>query len=216
MTAPEQPLPAAITASQPPDNALRVGTVSSLSPLTVNMQGGSVVEPGVIGYTFGFTVGQTVVLGRQDQSWAILGPSQAPAASLQLAGVSRIGAVSATIASGTPAVVSNFFTQPFVKKYDATVLEAHATFGCFSTVANTGVSIDLQIAYPDGFTLIPAPSMKMFLNPAGTHLYTSGHQIITGPAGNYSVSFVWVRSSGTGTLTCDGNDQQSYTVKELF
>ena len=64
-------------------NNFRIGTVTSLSPLTVALQGGEVVTPGWIGPTF--AVGDPVMLARQSSTWAVLGHTGSGAAAAGVA-----------------------------------------------------------------------------------------------------------------------------------
>jgi len=63
--------PGAIEEALPPDDRMRVGTVASIDPLTVNVQG-TLVPAGRLG-TYGPVVGEPTALLRQDQTWLALG-----------------------------------------------------------------------------------------------------------------------------------------------
>lgn len=73
MTQP-QPLPAAISTTNAPDNALRFGVVTGVNPLTINVQGGT-FEPG---HASGYAPvqGDNVAVLRQDDTWFVLGGSK--------------------------------------------------------------------------------------------------------------------------------------------
>lgn len=64
-------LPEAIANSLPPDNRLRIGVISSVSPARVNVQGTDVFAGVLSSYTP--VLGDTVAVLRQDQTWLILG-----------------------------------------------------------------------------------------------------------------------------------------------
>jgi hypothetical protein len=64
-------MPDAITEALPPDDRMRIGTVASVDPLTVNVQG-TLVPVGRLG-TYGPVVGEPTALLRQDQTWLALG-----------------------------------------------------------------------------------------------------------------------------------------------
>lgn len=103
MTFPQQ-----IAQSNAPDNRMRIGTVSSVNPLQVSIQGEPVINPGVVDRSFGFTVGDVVALLRQDQTWLVLGRvwgSAFPQA--------QAGTVDITVAAATSATVAVVFARPF-------------------------------------------------------------------------------------------------------
>lgn len=60
----------AIIGRQPTDNAVRVGTVTSVNPLTVNVQGTIIKNAGSMAFV---AVGDTVSIVRQDQTWLVMG-----------------------------------------------------------------------------------------------------------------------------------------------
>lgn len=71
------PLATAIVDAPPApgtDTGVRVGTMQTASPLTVALQGGQVVSPGILTGVAPPAVGQAVALLRQDNSWLMLGP----------------------------------------------------------------------------------------------------------------------------------------------
>jgi hypothetical protein len=77
MTGPDQILIAALadapaTPGTGTDNTVRVGVVSAASPFTVAIQGGTVVQPGLLNGALA-AVGDTVALLRQDSTWLCLG-----------------------------------------------------------------------------------------------------------------------------------------------
>jgi hypothetical protein len=57
--------------TQPPDSGFRVGVVTSVYPLKVNVQGGVIAN---VGCASNFTpaIGQSVILVRQDSAWMVL------------------------------------------------------------------------------------------------------------------------------------------------
>jgi hypothetical protein len=77
MTGPDQGIVAAIanapaTPGTGTDNTVRVGVVATVSPLTISLQGGTVVRPGRI-FGLSLAVGNNVALVRQDNTWVVLG-----------------------------------------------------------------------------------------------------------------------------------------------
>lgn len=78
MTGPDQLLVASLanaptTPGTGTDNTVRVGKVQSIAPLTVSLQGGSVVQPGILRGGAVPGVGEPVALIRQDSTWICLG-----------------------------------------------------------------------------------------------------------------------------------------------
>lgn len=65
-------LEAAIADATQDDTGIRTGTVSAISPFTVSLQGGTVLNPGLL-RSYIPAVGDTVVLLRQGDSWLCLG-----------------------------------------------------------------------------------------------------------------------------------------------
>lgn len=61
----------AVKDTQPPDSGVRIGTVISVYPLKVNLQGGLVTNAGCAS-TFTPAIGQSVVMLRQDSTWMVL------------------------------------------------------------------------------------------------------------------------------------------------
>jgi len=64
-------LPEAIANLMPPDNRLRIGVISSVSPPKANIQGADVPAGVLSSYTP--VLGDVVAVLRQDQTWLILG-----------------------------------------------------------------------------------------------------------------------------------------------
>lgn len=62
----------AISAATNDDTGIRTGTIATLSPLTVSLQGGTVKSPGVL-RSYSPALGDTVILLRQGDSWLCLG-----------------------------------------------------------------------------------------------------------------------------------------------
>lgn len=72
-------LASAITASQPADNALRIGQVVSLNGTTLKvLVNAGEIEAGYLS-TFSPQVGQTVAIMRESAGWLVIGPVSGPA-----------------------------------------------------------------------------------------------------------------------------------------
>ncbi len=108
--------PLAIAQANAPDNRMRIGTVSSVSPFEVNVQGEVVRNPGVIDRSSGFTVGDVVALLRQDQTWLVFG---------RIWGTTfpqyQSGWVPVTVTANTSATGPLVFARPFANPPAVTV-----------------------------------------------------------------------------------------------
>lgn len=67
----------AISQTMPPDSGVRVGTVTSVYPLKINLQGGSVENAGCL-ESYTPAIGDVVAMIRQDATWLVLGRTTAP------------------------------------------------------------------------------------------------------------------------------------------
>lgn len=102
-------MPEAIQKVLPPDDNMRIGTVLTRFPTTVDIQGQAVPAGALASYTP--IVGDVVLLLRQDSTWCILGRTTTPDTGLSpqmQAGVASVAVVA--VASATQAVV---FATPF-------------------------------------------------------------------------------------------------------
>jgi H-type lectin domain len=101
--------PEAIQDAMPPDDNVRISTVLSRFPTTIDVQGEAVPVGCLASYTP--IVGDTVFVMRQDSTWCITGRTTDPASGLSpqmQAGVASLTVAAAT--SGTQAIV---FATPF-------------------------------------------------------------------------------------------------------
>lgn len=102
-------LPDAINEVLPPDDNMRIGTVLSRFPTTVDVQGSVVPASPLSSYTP--IVGDTVAMFRQDAAWLILGRTTSPGTggfpSFQA------GATDLTVVATTSAVQAVVFATPF-------------------------------------------------------------------------------------------------------
>lgn len=102
-------LPDAITQSQPPDDNMRIGTILTRFPTTVDIQGEAVAAGTLASYTP--IVGDVVMVLRQDSTWCIVGRT-----TLQDTGLSpqlQAGVASVTVAAATSATLAVVFATPF-------------------------------------------------------------------------------------------------------
>lgn len=103
--------PLAISQANAPDNRMRIGTVSTVNPLEVNVQGEVVRSPGVVDRSTGFTIGDVVALLRQDQTWLVLGRVSGSTFPQYQAGYVPVTVTAATSATG-PLVFARPFAAP--------------------------------------------------------------------------------------------------------
>ena len=102
-------LPEAIKNALPPDDNVRIGTVLTRWPTTVDVQGTAVAASALASYTP--IVGDVVLLLRQDSTWCILGRT-----TLQDSGLSpqmQAGVESLTVAAATSQTQAVVFATPF-------------------------------------------------------------------------------------------------------
>lgn len=211
-----QPLPAAITTSSAPDNNVRVGTVTQVAPLIVNVQGGGVVSPGIL---FGATyaVGQTVALIRQDQSWLVMGPIAAGDLSPVTGPVSFAGAIGGDSTASASFSELGSVRSTFIKRFEGTKLRFDLSVSCFTTAVNTAVEFGLQALVSTSGAGLVATGPAMLINTANEHTMMSSFAFLSGvSAGPFEVRPLWRRTAGAGTLTTDANDWVSYAVQEVF
>lgn len=100
--------PSAIADLNAPDNRMRIGIVSSIAPLMVNVQGTDF--PVGRAASFFPNLGETVAIMRQDGTWMIMDRTQGPAdATVKF----QAGAISTNLAAATSALVPVVFAAPY-------------------------------------------------------------------------------------------------------
>lgn len=102
--------PEAIQDAMPPDDNVRIGTVLTRFPTTVDIQGTPVVVGALASYTP--IVGDTVFVIRQDSTWCIIGRTTDPATGLSPQ--FQAGVVSMTVAAAGSATAAVTFATPFL------------------------------------------------------------------------------------------------------
>lgn len=208
------PFPATIADTRPSDNGLRIGVVAQSSPLQVNVQGGLVENPGVLGGEQ-FAVGTTVALLRQDQTWLVLGS----VATSDVVGMTGQAAYNDspgvdTVAIGTYTNLGTTTAFPWTKRLDTTKVRIDFAVSCFlSVAANTTVRFGVDIL---GATNYRYTATEMTVNPLATHTFLVGGILEAGvDAGVYSIQPIWLRVAGGGTVNTDANDWLSMIVSEV-
>jgi len=207
--------PDAITDALPPDDRLRIGKVKQVAPLLVDVQGGDVITPGVLNYA-NFTVGDTVSLLRQDQSWLVLGTNASSNDAVLTGQVSvSMNPGADTTAVGTFGNFGVGTSTTFTKRLSTTKLRIDFSASCFATGASAGARFGMDVfnsANAYQFTMC-----QMFINNIGEHLMFAGGGLFTGvAAGTYTLQPLWLRYSGAGTLNSVATDDWlTYIVSEV-
>lgn len=216
MTTPQQPLTAAIASTGASDNQLRIGIVKELAPLIVGLQGGDVVNPGVL-FATAFAIGDNVAMLRQEDTWLVFGPVSTSDLVTITGPVSFSGAIGAdTTASASFSDLGNA-QRTFVKRFENTRLRMDFSASCYTTAVNTGVEFGLQMLINVAGAGVVSTGPAMLINTANEHTMMANFAYVSGvTAGTYSIRPLWRRTSGAGTLTTDANDWMSYAVQEVF
>ncbi len=206
----------AVVDTLPSDNELRIGTVSQVAPLTISIQGGDVITPGVL-FAANFSVGDVVAALRQDSTWLILGPVATSDLDVITGPVSFAGATGGdSTASASFSELGNA-QQTFVKRFQNTRLRVDFAASCFTTAVNTAVEFGLQLLINSSGGGLVSTGPAMLINNANEHLMMTNFSFLSGvSAGTYSIRPLWRRTSGAGTLTTDANDWLTYAVQEVF
>lgn len=121
-----------------------------------------------------------------------------------------------TSASLTPIVGAD--TRTFTKQFGST--RVLATFFMTLTVAgagNTGVEPGLRFDNGAGTVVDVRLARGTLVNIGETYTLAGTDEIAAAslPAGNYTVTPIWCRTSGTGTVTLNSTHGLSYSVQEI-
>lgn len=199
---------------------VRIGTVTSVLPLVVSVQGSDFTD---VGSTAPLVVGDVVALLGQSavsadgSSWLALG-NVIPAASVGINGVGQ--QIMASAQNNATAVFANItgLSFTFVKLRDNTRIFAQMAGSSFTTNSGNAAEFAAQLTHSSGF---PAATDEVlasfFYNPATTHLSWSGFRYLTGyPAGTYTVTgrfrlYIIV----AGSTNFDANDRLSLSFTEV-
>lgn len=199
---------------------VRIGTVTSVLPLIVSVQGSEFTD---VGSTGPLVVGDVVALLGQSavsadgSSWLALG-NVIPAASV---GVNAVGLQTmASAQSNATAVFANItgvgFT--FVKLRDNTRIFAQMAGSSFSTGLGNAAEFGTQVTHSSGF---PAPTDEVlasfFYNATLTHMSWSGFRYLSGyPAGTYTITGRFrLYIVAAGNTSFDANDRISLSFTEV-
>jgi hypothetical protein len=202
---------------------VRVGTVLSVVPLVVSVQGSLFTDVGVLA---GFVpvVGQTVALLGQSSvsadgsSWLALGAvtSSATAGTPSTHGVQTMASVQNNGTAVFAAITG--VTFQFIKRRTESRILAHMTGSSFVTNAGNAAEFGAQIVDNAGVLASTDNALaSLFYNLATTHLAWSGFRYLTGvPAGSYTVNgqfrlYIIV----AGSVNFDTNDRISLGFTEV-
>jgi len=209
------PLSGQIAGAAGEPSSVRIGTVTSTSPLTVDVQGTAYTNLGLIGAcpAVGATVallGQSTSAGSDPTSWLVLGEVVNACGGLENLNAFCTANGSTAVAAyadypGSPSV-------PFTKaRAGSRVLVRWApTF--FVTNTDTGPDFAVRIGGTDYRTHVLTPALT-----ANVRLPSFGERRIPGiPAGVYTVTGRWARVGGTGSVSAAiGADWVNLTVDEV-
>lgn len=208
-------LPRRIAEAMPPDNELVVGVVASVSPLVINVRGGTVLNPGTVG-SYVPAVGDPVQMIRQDATWLILGASaSSDDASLTTNGYNDNTAAATTVNVNYTNV--NPVRFDFLKRFASTRVRVDLSASCFTSAIATKPRFGIDFI---NTTVVP-PSPRedlaeMLINTANEHTMISCATTFSGyAAALYTVQLIWLRVSGAGTLTINADDWVSLLVTEV-
>jgi len=199
---------------------VRIGTVVSVLPLVVSVQGTPFTDVGSVGK---LVIGDVVALLGQSavsadgSSWLALGyvaPSDI-AGSPTAAGVQVMTAVQNN-ATGAYASITGASFQ-FVKQRANTRIFAQMAGSSFSTSAGNAAEFGALIT--DNAGVIAATDNTLasfFYNIINAHLSWSGFRYLTGvPAGSYTIQGRFRLSIVAGTVNFDANDRISLAFTEV-
>lgn len=202
---------------------VRVGTVVSVQPLVVHVQGTDFQDVGVLA-DYVPVVGQPVVLLGQSavssdgSSWLALGvpTSSVTAGAFATNGVQTMAAAQ----SNTTVNYANMtgVTFQFTKRRDESRILAHMAGSAF--VSNVGNAAEFGALITDNAGVLAATDNQLashFYNQAATHMGWSGFRYLTGvPAGDYTIQgrfrlYIIV----AGNVQLDTNDRISLGFTEV-
>lgn len=210
----------AITEAMPPDDGGRVGTVLSVNPLVVSVQGAEIPLAGQLPGSL--AVGDPVALLRQDQSWLAMGAVQPPGApadrNISTDTVLLAGSDSTTSATFVPVAGT---TTSFTRYRQGSRLEVDFKISLRQTGGAAVVAaFGLQITNPTGETFAPTLMPSAPLSVASNHTQFGARNVFTAPeglgTGIMSVVLLWRRVSGAGTPAILANtDVYNIVIEEL-
>ncbi len=206
----------AIQQAQPPDSGFRVGTVETINPLSVALQGGAVTRAGCLDSYYP-VVGDSVIMARQDGSWCVLGTARSP----ELANVLPLGyahsgmlfCVAGTVVSPAFQTFTTSMGISITKRYDGTAL-VHTAWHSFYATGGAEAGVTFGVSY--GSIQVADVTSTPSNGSNGVRHAWPGTNKASLPAGTYAISMLWAKAGGAGTPTVDGGDMVALEVKEVW
>ncbi len=154
--------------------------------------------------------GDRVVLTRHGSVWVIVGMLGQTGLGEAYSKVTFGGANTAHNSTSF-ADLSGFTAFSFTKLYDTTSVWVSQKWMGYPSATVTGAEYGVRFVQQAGdtpYSAVDIPIGRCFVNASGIHTTSTDiDQVTTLPAGVYLVSYRIRRYVGTGTLTCDQNDQ---------
>jgi hypothetical protein len=115
-----------------------------------------------------------------------------------------------SLTSGTYEPLPGNLSEVFVKRYDLTRVRLELDMSCYSTAIGTGVIAAINI---NGFDW---QVCRFRFEAASVHMSFSGFTRIPAiPAGTYTITPMWARYAGAGTLNLTADNKVSYGATEI-
>lgn len=198
-----------------------VVTRASAGPAaTVQLDGSTVPIPvKCLGHVF-CQPQDRVGLIRWGSDWLIVGSYSGPGFGEASRTIDSLSAATGQLTSSTFVDLTEFGTLTFTKFYDNTYVDTQMSYGgfLFSGGTNTRIAYGLRFAIVNGGAGYIEQDYRLgyiFYNVSVNHQNGAGRLRILGiPAGTYTVSVRWRRSSGTGSGGADQNDFFAVGINE--
>jgi hypothetical protein len=202
---------------------VRIGTVLTVSPLVVSVQGSALTNIGALNP--GLVVGDVVALLGQSaissdgSSWLALGPlaTSAQVHTDNPAGIQVMTVVQNNATAVYAAITGVTFTFRKLRANSRVVMH----FAGSSFASAIGVIGEFALRVVDISGMFPTTDQSVasfFYNLAATHLSWSGTRILaagTLPAGTYTITGQFRNVGGAGNISFDANDRLSATFTEV-
>lgn len=186
-----------------------LGTVAEVTGLVdalVTFDGSSLAIPVKVFGDVSIVEGDRVGLERYGVWWIVTGTltRRWPASN----GLRKTQSTGGTTTSGTYGNTPDVAEFTFVKRWDTTNITVKIFASGYTDVADTRIEMGVKATETSTAVTSTVDICRLRLNPANTHLHFGGIVPLAGyAAGTYLLRAQWKRSSGTGTLHMDGEDQ---------
>lgn len=190
---------------------------------TVMHDGATVPTPAkCLGSVFA-NVGDRCVLDLYGSDWLVTGSFSALAFGEGNRALDGLPSAATPITSASFLDLPEFGSFSFNKAYDNTFVRVGLTASCFSSVATTRVVWAVRVVQTVGASAFGPTDWNMggfMINTVNVHTSFTKFKRFLGladggiPAGTYTISLRWRRSSGTGTLSADTNDDFAIELDE--